>query len=178
MYCGLRRPEAGFGGLRPVPLGEVSILLPVILLALETGAFRIEFSPRFPQFQRRTKMKRAILGLLMGTGVVILAVCLLGRRSEVMAQHAVPYSQSTPQPSPQPVCGGDLIAVPSPMGDKGQMLTVLDPRQQTMGVYWIEAATGKITLRSVRNIRYDLMMTDFNGDNPLPREIRLQLEQR
>jgi hypothetical protein len=120
-------------------------------------------------------MKRAIVGLLVGAGVVILAVCLLDRHSQVMAQqHAMPYSQ----PSPQPVSGGELIAVPSPMGDKGQMLTVLDPRQQTMGVYWIEAGTGKITLRSVRNLRYDLMMTDFNGDNPLPREIRLQLEQR
>ena len=119
-------------------------------------------------------MKRAIVGLLVGTGVVTLAVCLLDRHGEVMAQRVAPYSQ----PGPQPVGGGELIAVPSPVGDKGQMLTVLDPRQQTMGVYWIEAATGKITLRSVRNIRFDLMMTDFNGDNPLPREIRLQLEQR
>jgi len=98
----------------------------------------------------------------------------MNRGGELMAQHVVPYSQSTPQP----VSGGELIAVPSPAGDKGQMLTVLDPHQQTMGVYWIEAGTGKITLRSVRNIRFDLMMTDFNGDNPLPREIRLQLEQR
>ena len=119
-------------------------------------------------------MKRAILGLLAVAGVVILAVCLLDRRGEVMAQHAAPNAQ----PSPQPISGGELIAVPSPVGDKGQMLTVIDPRQQTMGVYWIEAATGKITLRSVRNIRFDLMMTDFNGDNPLPREVRLQLEQR
>ncbi len=119
-------------------------------------------------------MKRAIVGLMVGAGVVTLAVSLLDHRSQVMAQHVVPYSQS----SPQPIGGDELIAVPSPMGEKGQMLTVLDPRQQTMGVYWIEAATGKITLRSVRNIRYDLQMTDFNGDNPLPREIRLQLEQR
>jgi hypothetical protein len=120
------------------------------------------------------KMKRAILGLLVGAGIVVLAVCLADHRGEVMAQHVAPYAQ----PSPQPIGGGELIAVPSPVGDKGQMLTVLDPRQQTMGVYWIEAATGKITLRSVRNIRYDLQMTDFNGENPLPREIRLQLEQR
>ena len=119
-------------------------------------------------------MRRAILGLLAGAGIVTLAVCLLDRHGEVMAQHVTPYSQS----SPQPLCGGELIAVPSPMGDKGQLLTVLDPRQQTMGVYWIEAGTGKITLRSVRNIRFDLMMMDFNGDNPLPREIRTQLEQR
>jgi len=127
-------------------------------------------------------MKRAILGLLVGAGVVILVVGLLDRHGEVMAQRVAPYSQSGPQPiaqpAPQPISGGELIAVPSPVADKGQTLTILDPRQQTMAVYWIEAGTGKITLRSVRNIRYDLQMIDFNGDNPLPREIRMQLEQR
>ena len=119
-------------------------------------------------------MKRAIVGLLVGVVIVALGVCLLDCRGEAIAQRVASY----PQPVPQPVCGGELIAVPSPMGEKGQLLTVLDPRQQTMGVYWIEAGTGKITLRSVRNIRFDLMMTDFNGENPLPREIRMQLEQR
>ncbi len=119
-------------------------------------------------------MRRVIFGLLVGTGVLALVVGLWDRHQEVMAQHVAPAAQTCPLP----ITGGELIAVPSPMGEKGQMLTVLDPRQQTMGVYWIEAGTGKITLRSVRNIRFDLMMTDFNGDNPLPREIRLQLEQR
>jgi hypothetical protein len=64
------------------------------------------------------------------------------------------------------------------MGDKGQMLTVIDPRQQAIGVYHIDLVTGKIALRSIRSIRWDLQMTDFNGENPLPREVRLQLEQR
>ena len=126
-------------------------------------------------------MKRVILGLVVGSGVVALVTGLLDRRQDVMAQHPfmqTAFAQANPQPGTPVYAGGDLIAVPSPMGEKGQLLTVLDPRQQTMGVYWIEAATGKITLRSVRNIRFDLMMTDFNGENPLPREIRLQLEQR
>ena len=127
-------------------------------------------------------MKRAILGLLVGAGVVALAIGILDRRQEAAAQHPftqTAYSPAAPQPAaPAYGSGGELIAVPSPMGDKGQLLTVIDPRQQTMGVYWIEAGTGKITLRSVRNFRYDMMMMDFNGDNPLPREIRSQLEQR
>ncbi len=58
------------------------------------------------------------------------------------------------------------------------MLTVIDPRQQAMGVYHIDLASGKIAPMSVRNIRWDLQMTEFNGVNPLPREIRSQLEQR
>jgi hypothetical protein len=120
-------------------------------------------------------MKRATLVVLAGAGIAALVFCMWDRRGEAMAEHVAAYSPPVSQAS----CGSELIALPSPLlGDKGQMLTVLDPRQQTMGVYWIEAGTGKITLRSVRNIRYDLMMTDFNGENPLPREIRMQLEQR
>jgi len=126
-------------------------------------------------------MKRAIFGLMAATGVVALAVGVLDRHEELMAQRIGPFPQAAsqaPQTTPSPISGGELIAVPSPMSEKGQLLTVLDPHQQTMAVYWIEAGSGKITLRSVRNIRYDLLMTDFNGDNPLPREIRMQLEQR
>jgi hypothetical protein len=126
-------------------------------------------------------MKRVILGLVVGSGVVALVTGLLDRRQDVMAQHPfmqTAFAQANPQPGTPVYAGGDLIAVPSPMGEKGQLLTVLDPRPQTMGVYWIEASTGKITLRSVRNIHYDLMMMDFNPENPTPREIRTQLEQR
>jgi hypothetical protein len=66
----------------------------------------------------------------------------------------------------------------APLGDKAQILTVVDPRQRTVAVYHIDLGSGKITLRSARNIHWDLQMTEFNSDNPSPREIRLQLEQR
>lgn len=115
-------------------------------------------------------MRRAILGAFVGAGLVAVAIGLFDQRSEVLAQRAMP--------SPALSGSEQLIAVPTPMGDKGQMLTVIDPRQQTIGVYTVDLPSGKITLRSVRNIRWDLQLTDFNGDNPLPREIRLQLEQR
>jgi hypothetical protein len=109
-------------------------------------------------------------------GAVVVFAALLGMcgiwnlRSEVFAQRPATYSTMA--------AGGELIAVPQSMGEKGQMLTVLDPRQQSLAVYWIEGATGKVTLRSVRNVHYDLQLMDFNSDNPLPREIRTQLDQR
>ena len=116
-------------------------------------------------------MKRAILGALVGAGLVVGAIGLFDGRAEVMAQRVTPFAPAT-------VGSGDLIAVPAAMGDKGQLLTVIDPRLQSMAVYTVEASTGKIALRSVRNIHYDLQMSEFNSENPLPREIRLQLEQR
>ncbi len=115
-------------------------------------------------------MKRAILGVLLGAGLMAVAVGLCGRRSEVFGQHATPN-----QPA---VAGGDWIAIPTPAGDKGQLLTVIDPRQQAIGVYQVDVSTGKITLLSVRNIQWDLQMTEFNGVNPLPGEIRSQLKTR
>jgi hypothetical protein len=115
-------------------------------------------------------MKRAILGALLGAGLVAAAIGFCGQRNEVFAQHVTPY--------PAGGAGGDLIALPAPAGDKAQLLTLIDPRQRVMSVYRIDTGSGKIALLSVRNIQWDLQMTEFNGVNPLPQEIRRQLEQR
>ena len=64
------------------------------------------------------------------------------------------------------------------VGRARQMLTVVDPRQRVLSVYHIELATGKIALKSVRNIQWDLQMTDLNNEKPFPQEIRSLLEQR
>ena len=82
------------------------------------------------------------------------------------------------RPAPAAAAGSELIVVPTSLGDKGQMLTVVDPRQRVLSVYHIDLATGKIALKSVRNIQWDLQMTYLNNENPLPQEIRSLLEQR
>ena len=114
-------------------------------------------------------MKRAILGSLLGA-VLVMAVGVAGQRGEVFADRTTANSPGG--------YGNELIVLPTPTGDKTQVLTVIDPRQQSMGVYRLDLADGKITLLSVRNIHWDLQMTHFNGVNPLPREIQLQLEHR
>jgi hypothetical protein len=47
-----------------------------------------------------------------------------------------------------------------------------------MSVYHLELSSGAITLRSVRNITWDLQLREFNGVAPLPQEIRALLEPR
>ncbi len=42
-----------------------------------------------------------------------------------------------------------------------------------MCVYHIDAS-GVITLKSARNIHWDLQMEQYNGTSPLPRDIRSQ----
>lgn len=115
-------------------------------------------------------MNKAVLGVLAGAGLVLAAVGGPDGRSEVFAQRSAAYGQAEQ--------GSGLIAWPTPIGDKGQLLTVIDPNLRVIGVYHIDLATGKIALRSVRNIRWDLQMTYLNNENPLPRDIQLMLEQR
>jgi len=115
-------------------------------------------------------MKAAVLGALTGAGLVIAAVGVCNQGSEVFAQPTASAYRTE--------AGDALIAVPAPIGENGQLLTVIDPKQRVMSVYHIELPSGRIALRSVRNIRWDLQMTEFNGQSPLPQEIRALLLQR
>ena len=115
-------------------------------------------------------MRVAVLGALAGAGLVLIAVGALDHRNEVFAQRSGLY-----QPADS---GNELIALPGPVGEKGQVLTVIDPRRRVIGVYHIDLATGKIGLRSVRNIQWDLQMTYLDNEGLLPREIQSLLEPR
>ena len=111
-------------------------------------------------------MKAVILGVAAGAGLTIAVIGALGPHSEVFAQRAAPSGGIS--------AASDLIVVPAPAGEKGQLLTVIDQKLRVMSVYHIELSTGKIALRSVRNIHWDLQMTYLNNESPLPQEIRAQ----
>ena len=113
-------------------------------------------------------MKKAGLGLLIGVGLMVAALGGFGQRSDVFAQR--------PQPIMAPEAGGDLLVLPVTSSDKGQLLAVVEPRQHVMSVYRIDPTTGKIALKSVRNLHWDLQMNDWNNEAPLPQEIQSMLE--
>ena len=114
-------------------------------------------------------MKKAGLGALAGAGLIVAALGGFGQRSDVFAQRT--------QPVLSPGTGGDLLVVPITSGDKGQLLAVIEPRLRVMSVYRIDAGSGKIALKSVRNLTWDLQMTHLNNEPPLPQEIKSLLEQ-
>jgi hypothetical protein len=113
-------------------------------------------------------MKRQVLGTLLGIGIIAAAVA-------VAQQRGAPVATSPGLPA---VAGSELIVVPTSLGDRIQMLTVVDPRQRVLAVYHIDLSTSKIALKSVRNIQWDLQMPDFNNESPTPKEIRSLLEQK
>ena len=115
-------------------------------------------------------MKAPVLGILAGVGLVIAAIGIFDHRGEALAQQSAPARVAR--------SGGDLIVVPAPVGEKAQLITVIDPKLRVMNVYKIDLATGKIALLSVRNINWDLQMMYLNNESPLPHEIRTLLEQR
>jgi hypothetical protein len=116
-------------------------------------------------------MKRAILGTLVGVGLVMAAAAMAQQRGEVLPQREAPAM-------PGAAAGTELIVVPTALGEKAQMLTVIDPRQQVLGVYHIDTASGKIALKSVRNIHWDLQIDHLNTEEPLPQQIRAMWEQK
>jgi hypothetical protein len=115
-------------------------------------------------------MRHIVLGALVAMVLVMVFGAVLSQRTAAYGQR--PAVVQTPNAS------GELIVVPASSGEKLQALVVIDPRQQAMGVYHVDAATGKIALRSVRNLRWDLQMTYLNNEAPLPQEIRSLLEPR
>jgi hypothetical protein len=112
-------------------------------------------------------MKTTLLGAVVGALIVVLGWSFGGHQTPVFAEHPSVYDSAT-----------QLIAVPIQVDNVRQQIAVIDPIKRAMCVYHIDLPTGAITLKSVRNISGDLQIDDFNGVNPLPRDVRAQLDHR
>ena len=111
-------------------------------------------------------MRQMAIGVLMVAGVVMLARGAFSTPEPVFANHVA-----------SPLADQGLIALTSMLDGGREQLTVIDPKLRSVAVYHINPANGALTLRSVRNIHWDLQMSQFNGVNPLPQQIRSMLEQ-
>ena len=114
-------------------------------------------------------MRVAVLMSIVFAGLVIAYASAILQRTEALAapNGGVRFGQ-----------GGDLIALSSENAEGRQQLIVIDPKTQVMGVYQIEKNSGLISLKSIRNVQWDLKMDEFNSADPSPREIRAMLENR
>lgn len=106
----------------------------------------------------------------MKTVVMWVVAGVLLASAGAVAAGAPPTAAAKPEAS--------LIVMSAPLADGGQQLTVIDPGSRVMCIYHVGPKNGEITLKSVRNITWDLKMTQFNGVNPQPEEIRSLVEQR
>jgi hypothetical protein len=115
-------------------------------------------------------MRIAVLGCLaVAVLAAIVSVVLPNGRAALGQQAALNRPASS---------DSGVIAFSENVQQRYQQVTVIDPKQEVISVYQIDLTSGVINLRSVRNIRWDLRMSDYNGQKPLPREIQALLEQR
>ncbi len=116
-------------------------------------------------------MRAAVVGMFVALGV--------------LGVGAIEFPEATAQRPPAAAergaqdraSGSDLMAL-SFESEGRQQVTVIDPRSRVMAVYHVDRATGALSLKSVRNVHWDLLIEDFNSANPTPREIRALTEKR
>ena len=114
-------------------------------------------------------MRGALIGIL--GGVVVTAYVLAAA-----ADHREP--QKTHLRGTQSRGGDRIIALDGPHDEGQKLIVVIDDDQQTMGSYLVNTQTGQITLRCVRNFRWDLQMDEFNGSEPSPQKIQAILRSK
>jgi hypothetical protein len=105
----------------------------------------------------------------LGSGVLAFAVVAAGGRW-VWAQRTAfaPAAHNS---------GGALWIHATPLDDRQQLLLVVDPQLRNAAVYHVDGPTGSLVLKSTRNITWDLMVGDFNAQEPKPAALRRMLDQ-
>lgn len=116
----------------------------------------------------------ALLGAVLAGGYLISLI-----REQVFAQypnpaHPAPQVVVRPQPEP-PRWLTDFSWHDDPTnGRKIQIATIVDPESKHILTYQLD--NGKIKLLGVRNIQPDLQLDQFNAVEPVPSEIRKEIE--
>jgi hypothetical protein len=103
-------------------------------------------------------------------GAVVAAVFLgSGGMAAQRAGRSLPAAGASDQ-------SGPLWTLATPLDDGRQMLLVVDQQNRTMAIYHVDPATGTLTLKSTRDVRWDLMVEDFNCQEPRPAALKKMLE--
>lgn len=116
-------------------------------------------------------MRATLMGLLIGAGVTF---GVLGAWPEPQRAHA----QRSRGLEGAELGQGKIIAVPGAVVDGQQVLIVIDSEQRSLASYQVDGRTAQVTLKCVRNFRWDLQLDDYSGTEPSPEKIRALLQPR
>lgn len=104
----------------------------------------------------------------MAAGIVATAVLAAAVMAAQRPARA-PASSATGQPAA-------FWTAMTPLEDGRQMLLVVDPEHRALAVYHVDPAGGTVTLKSSRDISWDLLVGDFNAQEPRPAALKKMLE--
>lgn len=93
------------------------------------------------------------------------AAALLGSRDLAAQRAARPLADA-----------GTLWISDAAIDDARRMMIVVDPATRHAAVYHVDPDRGTLTLRSARDISWDLMVEDFNAQEPKPAALRNLLQ--
>ena len=97
-------------------------------------------------------------------------VAVLASAIWLLADHPKPLHSQVPGVSP--TLSTPQMMELQPGNDGVRRLVVFDGSSGALAIYHIDGQAGRLELRSVRNIRYDLKLEEFNATSPLPSELR------
>ena len=109
----------------------------------------------------------------LGLGALVGGAVTLALATSRTAGDSTPLAYGTFSPGAQ----HGLIAHFAAGEGKPHTVAVVDPQQKVLAVLHVDATTGAISLKSVRNLSWDLQMPQFNSDSPSPQDVRRGLEE-
>lgn len=112
-------------------------------------------------------MRSAILATASGLAVLTALLCVGAGRPEARGQRAGYGSARS---------ASDLQVVELTPTQQQRQVLIIDRSAQRMCVYQIDASSGELSLKSARNLRWDLQLEAFNNLNPAPQQIRSLVE--
>jgi hypothetical protein len=77
---------------------------------------------------------------------------------------------------PAPAAAGPLWISDAPLDETRRLLIVVDSASRRAAVYHVDVATGSLTLKSARDISWDLSLDEFNAQEPRPAALRNMLQ--
>ena len=115
----------------------------------------------------RATLVGLVVGVLASTGLMIVGV----GPASLYAQRQSGYEA-------QATSRDGLTALAGATAEGQQLVLLVNSQRQTIAAYHVDVGSGQISLRSVRNCRWDLEMEEFNGAEPSPEKIQALLRTR
>ena len=112
-------------------------------------------------------MRKALLGLSVGAMLMVANATIVWNQSNAYAQRPELRTST-----------GPLTVIQIGGSDQLKQLAIVDQNARAIGVYHVHPTSGELSLKSVRNINWDLRLDEFNSVNPSTREIRALLRRR
>lgn len=71
---------------------------------------------------------------------------------------------------------GHFWTMTAPLDDGRQMLLLLDQQSRCLAIYHVDPVAGTVQLKSTRDLTWDLMIEEFNAQEPRPSSLKKMAE--